>query len=198
MNEEEIRQTIAKNIAHYRKALNLTQAEFAEKLKYSDKAISKWERGESLPDVVMMRQLADFFGISLDKLTSVHVYKKVVNIDRKKKKLLIPLLSAGLVWLVATLLFVSFFMFNVGWQESWLLFVYAVPLSFIVLMIFNFIWGSQYFSPIIITVIIWTIAVSLHLSIDFEYNYMVYYLMIPLQILLMLWYIMKTKPRRKK
>ena len=65
---ETLKLTIGKNIAEYRKLAKLSQIEFAEKLNYSDKAISKWERGESIPDVLTLVQLAELFEISVNAL----------------------------------------------------------------------------------------------------------------------------------
>ena len=70
INENEFKQIVARNITMFRKANGLTQLELAEKLNYSDKAISKWERGESLPDVYMLQVIANMFGISLNDLVS--------------------------------------------------------------------------------------------------------------------------------
>ena len=75
-SDEDIKLIIANNIAKFRKEAKLTQAELAEKLNYSDKAISKWERGESLPDVIILNQIAQVFGITLDSLVSNKPEKK--------------------------------------------------------------------------------------------------------------------------
>lgn len=56
----------AANMVRLRKASGMTQLQLAEQLHYSDKAVSKWERGESLPDLAVMKQLADFYGIRID------------------------------------------------------------------------------------------------------------------------------------
>ena len=64
----DIRQNLASNIALHRKALKLTQAELAEKLNYSDKAVSKWERGEAVPELTVLKQIADFFNVTIDYL----------------------------------------------------------------------------------------------------------------------------------
>ena len=57
-NEQNVRSIIASNLTKYRKNLGLTQLELAEKLNYSDKTLSKWERGESIPDIVTLKQLS--------------------------------------------------------------------------------------------------------------------------------------------
>ena len=66
MTDVEFRKTVAKNLAAYRKMSGLTQLELAEKLNYSDKSVSKWERGDGLPDVYVLKTLADFYGVTTD------------------------------------------------------------------------------------------------------------------------------------
>ena len=68
MDGEKLKLQIGSNIANYRKGSGLTQAGLAEKLNYSDKAVSKWERGESMPDVLTLMQLAEQFEISVGDL----------------------------------------------------------------------------------------------------------------------------------
>ena len=63
-----MRKTIAGNIAKYRKQLGMTQIDLSEKINYSDKSISKWERGDGIPDVPTLVQLAEVFGVSVDEL----------------------------------------------------------------------------------------------------------------------------------
>lgn len=116
---EDLKQIIAENIVFYRKEIGLTQAELAEKLNYSDKAISKWERGESYPDISTLVSLSKIFGVTVNELIADR--KKV-----KKVKPLIALLSSGLVWLVATAVYVILNMI-LPTPKSWLTFVYAVP-----------------------------------------------------------------------
>ena len=67
---EDLKVTIAKNIQTLRKNTGLTQSGLAERLNYSDKAVSKWERGESLPDIAVLKEIADLFGVSVDYLLS--------------------------------------------------------------------------------------------------------------------------------
>ena len=65
---DERKATIASNLIKLRLAAGMTQAELGEKLNYSDKSISKWERGESVPDVLTLVQLADLFEIPVNQL----------------------------------------------------------------------------------------------------------------------------------
>ena len=68
---EDLKDIISKNIIKFRKLSGLTQGELAEKLNYSDKAVSKWERSESLPDIVVLKQIADVFEVSVASCTRV-------------------------------------------------------------------------------------------------------------------------------
>ena len=68
MNDEKLKKQLGANIAAYRKSLGLTQAGLAEKLNYSDKAVSKWERAESVPDVLTLTQLAELFDVTVNDL----------------------------------------------------------------------------------------------------------------------------------
>ena len=63
---------IAKNLANLRKQAKMTQQELAEKLNYTDKAVSKWERGEALPDILVLKQLADMYGVKVDDFLHEH------------------------------------------------------------------------------------------------------------------------------
>lgn len=61
-------QTLGKRIAALRKDRGMTQLELAEQMCVTDKAVSKWERDLSAPDVGSIPKLAEIFGISVDEL----------------------------------------------------------------------------------------------------------------------------------
>ena len=97
MLQEEIKENFSQNLCKLRKARNLTQLQLAEKLNYSDKAISKWEVGSVIPDVETLTHIAEFFGLTVNDL----IYKKKQNILNAffKNHLFITLSSIGLLWL---------------------------------------------------------------------------------------------------
>ena len=146
MDDEKLKRQIGINIAAYRKRNGLTQAGLAERLNYSDKAVSKWERGESVPDVITLVQLADQFDITVNDLLEdpdalpgnpnnleqamTRVTEKTLK--RKANKHIILLLSSLLVWFVALFLYVMVSSFDIPY--SWLAFLYAVPANAIVLL----------------------------------------------------------------
>lgn len=198
----EINEVIAKNLIAYRKQKGLTQAELAETINYSDKSISKWERGECLPDVAILKQLADFYGITVNDFLTESGDVKVVKQKRKflRKKIMVPLLSIGVVWLVTIIAFVclSIFAPTIDRKWLWLLFVYAVPVSAIVAIVFASIWKEKITNFIAITTLIWTITASVFLSVTYVPNLWSLFL-IPavLQVLLIWWFWLKADFREK-
>lgn len=83
--ENRVKVIVAKNLTELRKSRGLTQSELAEKLKYSDKTVSKWETGDSLPDISVLAELAALYGISLDDLVHENAAEKLRTRQRKRK-----------------------------------------------------------------------------------------------------------------
>ena len=81
---------IGKFIAECRKNANLTQMQLSEKLGITDKAISKWERGISMPDTSIMLELCDILGISVNELLSGEKIQ-MENNDQKNEQLLLEM-----------------------------------------------------------------------------------------------------------
>ena len=105
VEEAALRRTVSKNIAAYRKAHKDTQMDLAAKLNYSDKSISKWERGESLPDIYILTRIADLYGITVSNLIGEEEPPKE---DRPRFHMFILILSIALTFAVATLIFFLF------------------------------------------------------------------------------------------
>ena len=199
MTEQEFIKNVSEKIAYYRKSIGLTQGELASKLNYSDKSVSKWERAEGLPDAYVLNQLAEFFGVTLDELTSDRVPTAIGK--KKKKRAYITVLSVGICWLSAGLIFFILQMIPFDIPKTWLIFVYALIPSFIVLTVFSCIWYKLIHRAISISGIIWSVFLSLVLTFYgisfFDGSKMIYFL-IPcavFQILVILWFIMKHKTK---
>ena len=162
----DIKENLAKNLATCRKAFGLTQAELAEKLNYSDKAVSKWERGESVPDLVVLKQIADFYGVTIDKLISENknIRPNVIK-NLGKRRIFTLLFSLGVVWIVAVLMHTLLAIIEVPFRAKWLMYIYALPVSFIILTIFASIWKLEYVNGASISLIVWSIILSLFLTL---------------------------------
>jgi transcriptional regulator with XRE-family HTH domain len=184
---EDLKQIIANNMIELRKQTNLTQAELADKMGYTDKAISKWERAESIPDVVTLKRVADIFGVTLNYLVEEEHPKGKKDVSRRVKnnRLVISLLAAGAVWFLATVLFVYLQLY--GLQDTWLVFISAVPSSMIVLLVFNSIWGKRALNYVIISALVWS-ALAFVFLLLLKYNlYLIFLIGIPIQVLVILW-----------
>ena len=203
-NVEELNQKIAKNLASYRKAAGLTQAELAEKINYSDKSVSKWESGNGVPDLYVLLQLSELYGVTVDELVGKNAEEKAIETTLEQKKqtakkwglhLLIMLLSSGIVWLVATCAFVGIWLFNPnGW--GWLTFIYAIPVNAILLIVYSGIWKYRFLNFLSVSALIWTVLTVLFLTGKMLYALFgwdstllwgLFLLGIPLQVLEVLW-----------
>ncbi|MBR4972008.1 MAG: helix-turn-helix transcriptional regulator [Oscillospiraceae bacterium] len=190
----DLKQTIAKNITTLRQGSKMTQIELAEKLNYSDKAISKWERGESIPDVIVLKSIADLFGVTLDYLlqeTHQEQPEAVQEISGRKHRnhTVVTTLSILLVWLICTLCFVSIDIASPQISAKWLSFLYGVPISMIVWLVFNSIWFNKRRNYLIISLLMWTVLISIVLTV-LTFDYFAWQLLllgIPGQIIIYVW-----------
>ncbi len=164
---------VGRNLAMLRKHRGLTQGQLAERFSYSDKAISKWERGEALPDLNTLYELADFYGVTLDFLThqqSDSVLKEVGENDPRtviSNKIIITSLGVVSVWTLATFLFVSDLLMGWAWQ-GWISFVWAVPISFFVLIAFNAAWGKKSWNFLLTIGVIWTLLIAIYVEMGLD------------------------------
>ena len=208
-NINEINQKIAKNLIYYRKAANLTQAELAEKINYSDKSVSKWESGNGVPDVYTLLQLSKLYGVSLNQLVGEEPPAPAPQKAKASTGLrsLIMLLSSGIVWLVAILVFVALQITMPNGGAWWLAFLYAVVANTIVVVVYASIWRQRILNFIAISTLIWTSLLCLYLTIVEIVSYMgggfhalgfIFLLGVPLQILEILWTFFRTMLRRQK
>ena len=188
-----MRRVLAENISELRKSNNLTQAEFAERLNYSDKAVSKWERGDSLPDVIVLKTIADMYGVGLDDMLRENGVRHVVSPDevlrdeQLTQKILITALWVTMVWIVAAVVFL-YSQYSRG-TMFWMAFVWAVPVSFLVALIFARRWGAADFkriSCILSSGFVWSALISFYFQF-MSYNiWMIFFIGVPVQIALTL------------
>lgn len=200
---KDIKPIIAKNIAVLRQSAGMTQLEFAEKLNYSDKAISKWERGESIPDVSVLVQIAELFGVTLDYLTEeahstplpAETSHPPKNPNRKRNRGFITGIAILFVWLVATFCFVVLDISIGGVHYHWLAFVCAVPASMVVWLVFNTLWFNRHRNYLIISLLMWSAIAMLYLiCLPFGYNlWLIFLIGIPAQAVILFWSRLKYK-----
>ena len=182
-DEATLRKTVAKNIAQYRKAHHDTQLDLATKLNYSDKSVSQWERGESLPDVYILSQIAELYGVSVSALIGEIQPPKE---SKPHYHMFILLLSLALTMAVATLLFSMFMICKVDYP-AWMFFVYALPVCSIICIVFTSLWWGILWQGVSVSALIWTLGLSLYLSFELENVSLIFLVCAALQVLTLLW-----------
>lgn len=199
---EDIKSIVAKNITELRLLNNMTQMELAEKLNYSDKTISKWERGESSPDIAVLVEMANIFGVTLDYLVRTENIDEAVKENKKKQtkynRRVISYISESVVWLIAVFAFIITSLITNETTFQWLYFVYALPIVLIVKLVFNSVWFNPRHNYYIISVLVWSILAAIHITfLYFKINVALIYLLgVVSQIIIVLWSFIK-KPKIK-
>lgn len=194
---KDIKAVVAKNLTSLRKANGLTQAELAEKLNYSDKAVSRWEHGETMPDINVLYELCEFYGITMNDLVDEEYKADEAAKGRQNNansyRIWLGIVTASAVWLFFTVLFIyTRMMLDTAY---WLSFVWAVPAS---IVLFSYIckrvfgWITRF---VLGSVVIWTVisASYLHMLVSFGVNlWMIFLVGVPLQAMFFMWQKMKN------
>ena len=200
---EDLKKIIADNLVAYRKQANMTQQELAEKINYSDKAVSKWERAEGVPDVLVLKAIADLYGVTVNDFLVEHKPKKLRFKDFWAKRWLITLLSAVLVFFVATIVVFLWLLIDPNSSVPIAKYTYltALPVSLIVVLVFSCIWGKLWQRCLVCSALVWTLCLLIHFVLNIvslEYTWMIYVVGAAMQLLVVLWYILVYFLRRGK
>lgn len=198
----DLKSVIAKNLIKYRKENGLTQQELADKLNYSDKSISKWERGEGVPDIYILKQIAELYKVTVNDLIGMEIINNepTPTINKNKNHILITLMAIGLVWLVATIAFSILKVISPNVTMISYCYLYAIPISFIILYIFNRIWFRiKFINFLSVSLIFWSTIFSFYWTIkDFFSDFEVFFFVgIPFQIIVIFWYLMDRKKNKR-
>lgn len=200
---KDVRPIISKNLAMLRKQRGLTQAELAEKLSYSDKAVSRWEHGDTLPDVNVLYELCEFYGITLNDLTNDDC--RIEEAQEKKKTIMEMkvwrcILAGVIIWLLATVIFIYSIATNSIISSAWILFVIAAPVSMIFFCIFGKGLLNNLAMFILSSCIMWLSFVAIYLSIlvfaGFNF-WQLFFVGIPIEVIIFLTFKMRGLPKIK-
>jgi len=192
---DDLKDIISKNIIYLRMNNKMTQLELGEALSYSDKAVSKWERGEAVPDVYVLKKVSAIFNVSVDYLLCEHDEKdlKAVAPHRFDRRI-ISLISFLGTWTLALIIFAMLWFFG---SLQWIVFIYALPVSIIVMIVLTSIWGKKKTNAYYISLLVWSIFAAIYLSFV-KYNlWLLFIIGIPAQIIILLVYRMRIRPETK-
>lgn len=199
MEENRIRTVLAEKLTAYRKRAGMTQAELAEKLNYSDKSISKWERGDGMPDLLVLCRLADFYDVPLDAFLREGPLARS-QAEQKSRHIIITLISIGLVFFVAAIGFFVCYLLKV--PVRWLAFVYAVPVSMILLVVFSHKWSNLLWQALSVSGLVWTLCAAVYISFvaigGIQKVAMLFMVAAVFQVLIILWYVLMLVRKRNK
>ena len=192
---ENVKEIIAKNLSELRKAHSMTQSALAEKLNYSDKAISRWEHAETLPDIETLCRICDIYGVKFEYLLSKES-SETVTAPRKGNRarhILMCLIAICTVWLTATVLFTT--IGALSGSYIWQFFIWAIPASGIALSICNSIWWKRKtLSAITASIINWTLILSVYLQLISHNVWLLFVVGAPIQVIIIL---SATMPEKK-
>lgn len=192
---EDLKLIVAANISRLRKDAGMTQSELAEKINYSDKSVSKWERAEALPDLSVSKQIAELFGVSVDFLLSSHDEWNVTppNPPRSYNSDIITSIALIGIMAVALLLFLIFYFIGIC---VWEIFVYGIGASLITLLVLNNSWQKTRFNLAIVSLIVVWAFVMVYIHLLPLNLWPLVFLLILAEVIVILSF--KVKQRRKK
>lgn len=194
----ELEKIVAANITELRKSRQFTQLELAEKLNYSDKTISKWERGDGLPDLKTICKMAEIFDVSVDYFVTEGASDEINKFSAPKQErgyhILISLLCTAGIWIVAAI----FYAYTLSYRgrNVWTVFIWSIPLSAILLYRLNLKWGKRKYEIIYTSIFCWTLLTAIFLQF-LKYNIWPIFLVgVPVQVALILWTILRVKYKK--
>ena len=184
---ENVKEIIAANLCALRKEHKLTQQQLAERLNYSDKAVSRWENAETLPDIETLCKICDIYGVRFEYLLQKEQPKKNPYVVKSNltSRILITFIIVCSFWIAATL---TYTYVNIIFEvKVWTIFMWAVPLSAGVCEICNAVFfKNKVFGCVLVSVISWTLILSLYLQ-TLQYNtWMLFIMGVPLQAVIIL------------
>ena len=194
---EELNKIIGSNLTFLRKKAGLTQLEFGEKFSYSDKTVSKWEQGDVVPSVEVLKGIADYYGVSVDYILSEHnseedfkaIVKKTPN---AANKITLIALVVTIIFAICVTIYVAS-IYNLGTADLhsnrwWAVFLWAIPISFLVIAYMTKrIFHSRKWMLIYISCFVWTVLSAAFFSFLFDGVYWyLFFIGIPVQAAIIL------------
>lgn len=194
-----LNEIVGENLTFLRKKAGFTQLEFGEKFSYSDKTVSKWENGSVLPSVDVLKQIADFYGVSTDYILSEHnnekefksIIKQTPNFN--KKTLIVCLIITIIFTIGMTIYLASIWNMktsDLNINRYWTVFLWCVPVSALVIS-FSARRIFKYPRSVLIfrSIFIWTVLASAYVTFLYSGNYWyLFFIGVPLQIVVILIY----------
>lgn len=200
MQLSELKLISASNIIKLRTEAGLTQAELGEKLNYSDKTISKWERGEAIPDAYVLTQMAEIFGVTVDYLLSSHDAWESPEQQAARQEetgysvnMIIAISVLG-VWTMALTIFVLLWLFDIILWET---FIVALPVSILTYMVLICVFRRRQHLQFVIAAFVLSMFILLYFTLPMQKPWQLFLIAIPAEIIVFLSCNIRRRPRKK-
>ncbi|MBO5396351.1 MAG: helix-turn-helix transcriptional regulator [Clostridia bacterium] len=202
LGEAEFKNIFGKKLGFLRKQRGMTQSELGYQLNYSDKAVSKWERGESIPDVYTIYKIAELFGVGISDMLSaseeINLKSAKPKGELKPSRYFVPVIIAVSIFFIASVIFLVLKNIPAVSGYAHFPFLYAVPVAAITLTVFSSLWWRMVFRCIFVSLIIWSSALALYFTMGMEN---LVYIFVPCAVLqiaciiayLFAWFVVKKK-----
>ena len=200
MQLSELKLISASNIIKLRTEAGLTQAELGEKLNYSDKTISKWERGEAIPDAYVLTQMAEIFGVTVDYLLSSHDAWESPEQQAARQEeagysvnMIIAISVLG-VWTMALTIFVLLWLFDIILWET---FIVALPVSILTYMVLICVFRRRRQLQFVIAAFVLSLFILLYFTLPMQKPWQLFLIAIPAEIIVFLSCNIRRRPGKK-
>ena len=200
MQLSELKLISASNIIKLRTGAGLTQAELGEKLNYSDKTISKWERGEAIPDAYVLTQMAEIFGVTVDYLLSSHDAWESPEQQAARQEeagysvnMIIAISVLG-VWTMALTIFVLLWLVDIILWET---FIVALPVSILTYMVLICVFRRHRQLQFVIAAFVLSLFILLYFTLPMQKPWQLFLIAIPAEIIVFLSCNICRRPRKK-
>ncbi len=195
---DEARLAVASNLIRLRTDAGMTQAELGEKLNYSDKTISKWERAEAIPDAFVLKQIGELFHVSVDFLLRTHDQWEMPEGELqtggyKYSSAAITMVSITSIWTLAVLAFAVLWILG---SIYWHIFAYAVPVSLITLLVLNSVFNEGKHNYYIVSALVLSVVAITYISLIKFQPWQLFLVVIPAELLVFLCF--KIRKRKKE
>ncbi len=187
MLEKDLKEIVAQNIFYLRTVNHMTQYELGEHLNYSDKAISKWERADGIPDVYVLKNIADLFGVPVDYMLSEHSEQ-----DQKRENKPVNNKGRALVMniIMIAIMSIALFIFVIIAVSCdkyiWQVFIYALPAIAIAGISCTGAWRKTIGLFMFISMFVWTSILTVYIALGEYATWMIFLLGIPIQVIVFL------------
>ena len=197
MELSELKLVTASNLIRLRTGAGLTQAELGAALNYSDKTISKWERGEAIPDAYVLTQIAEIFGVTVDALLSSHdkwspAPDPDAVPDRSYSVSMIIAVAVLGVWTLALTAFVALWLVGI---IRWQIFVVALPVSILTYLVLICFFGKKRHLQYVIALFVLSIFMAIYLLFVHNNPWQIFLVCVLAEVLVFLSCNIKKRPK---